>query len=73
VGTGGRGAPRLGVRIGALVWRQEVERYDQGSRARLDAERERAGLERDGVSVTELEACDQLGHDGTRLGGLAKL
>jgi hypothetical protein len=73
VSTGGRSAPRLGVQIGALVWRQEVERYDRGSQARAAAERERAGLERDGVRVSELKACDQLGQDGTRLGGLAKV
>jgi hypothetical protein len=73
VSTGGPSAPRLGVRIGALVWRQEVERYDPGSQARAAAERERTGLERDGVRVSELQACDQLGQDGTRLGGLAKL
>lgn len=70
---GGRRAPRLGVRIGALVWRQEVERYAPGSPARGAAERERTGLERDGVSITQLEACDELGQDGTRLRGLAKV
>jgi hypothetical protein len=73
VSSGGRGAPRLGVRIGTLVWRQEVERYGQRAQARAAAEHERPDLERDGVSITDLEACDRLGRDGTRLGGLVKV
>jgi len=65
--------PRLGVRIGTLVWQQEVERYDQGSQARAAGERERSTLERHGVNVTNLEACAEEGPDRTRLGGLVKL
>jgi len=73
VSAAGRGAPRLAVRIGARVWREEVERYDRRSEARIAVERERPGLERGGVSIDELEACAEDGPDGTRLGGLLKL
>lgn len=71
--TPGRSAPRLSVRVGNLPWRQEVERYDEGSAARVAAERERTGLERDGIGLSELEACAELGPDETRLGGLVKV
>jgi hypothetical protein len=73
VSTGGRGAPRLAVRIGALAWRQEVERYGQGSAARRAAERERVALECDGIELTSLLACEAEEARGTRLGGLVKV
>lgn len=71
--TAGRGARRVAVRISPEVWREEVERFDDRSRPRTAAERERRRLERDGVSLADLERCAELGGDGTRLRGLVKV
>ena len=68
----GRREPRFAVRISASVWREEVERYGEGSEARLAAERERPRLERHGLAVGQLEPCAELGPGGTRLKGLVK-
>ncbi len=70
--TSGRGELRVGVRIGAGVWAEEIERYGQGSAARVAAERERPALERVGIGLSTLMPCDPEGPDGTRLGGLVK-
>lgn len=69
--TPGRGL-RVQVRIGARVWREEVERYDEGSRARTAAERDRRLLETEGVEVARLQACAPEAPDGTRLAGHVK-
>jgi hypothetical protein len=58
--------------IDPRVWREEVERLDPRSAARIAAERERRYLEADGVSRGFVERCDEEGPDGTRLGGLVK-
>lgn len=67
-----RGADRVAVSIDPLVWREEVERLDPRSGARIAAERERQRLESEGVSRALLERCDEQGPDGTRLRGLVK-
>ena len=67
-----RGARRVAVMIDPRVWREEVERLDPRSAARIAAERERRNLEADGVSRGFVERCDEEGPDGTRLGGLVK-
>jgi hypothetical protein len=66
-------AGRVAVRISASVWREEVERFDQRSRPRAMAERERRRLEAEGLGVADLERCAEAGPDGTRLGGLLKV
>ncbi len=63
---------RVGLRIDAKVWREEVERYERRSVARTAAERERARLEIDGLRLTDVKRCAAEGSDGTRLGGLVK-
>jgi hypothetical protein len=67
-----RGSARVAVLIDPDVWRQEVERLDARSGARIAAERERSQLEREGVSRALLQRCEEEGPDGTRLGGLVK-
>jgi hypothetical protein len=61
------------VRISQVVWREEVERLRNGSRARVAAERERAMLGSGGLELGHLAACSEEGGDGTRLGGLFKV
>lgn len=68
----GRRPPRLPVLINARVWEEEVERLAPGSRARIAAERERRGFEREGIELTDLSRCDAAGPDGTKLTGLLK-
>jgi hypothetical protein len=63
---------RLPVRIEPSVWAEEVERLTARSRAREAAERERGRLERDGIELTALSACEPLGASGTRLARLVK-
>jgi hypothetical protein len=64
---------RVEVRIPGRIWAEEVERLRAGSSVRVAAERERRRLERDGLSLRELIACDPAGPDGTRLPGLFKV
>lgn len=64
---------RIGVRIGARVWRDEVERFGERTAARAAAQRERARLERDGADLSALQRCDPDASDGTRLAGLVKV
>ena len=71
--TSGRGAMRVAVRITPEVWREEVERFDDRSRPRAAAERERPRLTQDGVRLADLERCAEHGADRTRLGGLVKV
>jgi hypothetical protein len=72
VASSGGGPPRVPVLINARVWEEEVERLAKGSRARVSAERERRGLERHGIELTNLSRCDAAGPDGTKLTGLLK-
>lgn len=65
--------PRPPVAIDPLVWREEVERYDPGSPARVAAERERIGLEAEGLDLRVLLPCDELGPDRTQLEGRVKV
>ena len=67
------GNARLRVLIHDEVWREEVERLDPRSPARAAAERERSGLEREGLPLAGLEPCAALGGDDTRLAGLVKV
>lgn len=67
-----RGARRVAVLIDPRVWREEVERLDRRSPARIAAERELPNLEAAGVSRALLERCEEEGSGGTRLGGLVK-
>lgn len=67
------GRTRIAVQISQAVWREEVERLRNGSRARVAAERERARLEGAGLELRHLTACSEEGEDGTRLGGLFKV
>lgn len=60
------------VLIDPDVWREEVERLDARSRARIAAERARRSLEPAASPRGVLERCDELGPDGSRLGGLLK-
>ena len=69
--TAGRGR-RLAVRVDPTVWDEEVGRLMEGSSARVAAERERRGLERDGIELTSLVPCEPEGVEGTRLERLVK-
>ncbi len=71
--TSGRRSRRIPVRIGAGVWREEVERFGNRSAARIAAERERARLEQDGIDLTALQQCEAEATDDTRLAGLVKV
>lgn len=64
---------RVAVRIDPEVWREEVERLDERSPARIAAERERRRLEEAGIALMQLQRCDELGDDETRLPGLLKV
>lgn len=64
---------RVAVRINPDIWREEVERFDQRSRARIAAERERRKLEEVGVSVARLQRCADEAPDRTRLHGPLKV
>jgi hypothetical protein len=46
------------VRIDPTVWDEEVARFAERSPARVAAECGRGGLERDGISLTSLLACE---------------
>jgi len=67
-----RGAARVPVRIEPAVWQDEVERFDEHSAARSAAERERLGLETEGISRGLLERCADEAPDRTRLRGWVK-
>jgi hypothetical protein len=66
------GGDRVAVLIDPEVWREEVERLDARSSARIADERERRKLETDGVGRGLLERCDEQAPDGSQLGGLLK-
>lgn len=63
---------RVSVRIREDVWAEEVGRFERRSGARLAAERERSGLESEGIDLRFLQQCDAYGTDGTHLVGLVK-
>ena len=71
--TARRGETKVAVRIDPGVWREEVERLDARSLARIAAERERRDLEETGVNLAQLQRCEELGDDRTRLRGLVKV
>jgi hypothetical protein len=60
------------VRIDPTVWDEEVGRFAAGSPARIAAERERGALERDGIELSSLLACEAEGAEGTRLERVVK-
>jgi hypothetical protein len=72
VPTASRRARRLPVRIDPTVWDEEVGRLAARSPGRIAAERERPGLEHDGIPLSSLLLCDPEGREGARLGGLMK-
>lgn len=71
--TPGRDRGWVAVRIDPDVWREEVERLTVGSPARVAAERERRRLRQQGVELTQLQRCAEIGDDRTRLSGLLKV
>lgn len=71
--TSDRQPVRVAVKVDPDVWREEVERLSPRSRARSSAERERPRPESQGVALSQLQACDELGEDYTRLKGLVKV
>lgn len=70
--TGPGARARLRVLIDPSVWAEEVGRFGARSPARIAAERERRGLERDGIALGSLMLCEPEEADGTRLEGLMK-
>jgi hypothetical protein len=68
-----RDLTRVAAKINPDVWREEVERLDARSPARIASERERRRLEEEGVPLAQLQRCDELGEDQTRLAGLVKV
>jgi hypothetical protein len=73
LGTSSRGEARVAVRVNPVIWREEVERLNARSPARIAAERELRHLRHDGVPEGELMRCADSGSDGTRLGGVLKV
>ena len=71
--TSGRGLARVAVKIDSDVWREEVERLDARAPARIAAQRERRRLDGEGVPLRQLQRCDELGEDQTRLRRLIKV
>ncbi len=67
------GGPRFAVTFDDELWRREVGRLAQKSRARSAAEVARRVLEREGIHRDRLAACEPEAADGTRLGGCVKL
>ena len=61
------------MKIDSDVWREEVERLDGRAPARIAAQRERRRLDEKGVPLRQLQRCDELGEDQTRLPGLIKV
>lgn len=60
------------MRVDGVVWAEEVERFAEGSSARVAAQRERMSFEQIGINRSALLRCDAAGADGTRLPGLVK-
>lgn len=73
MGTSPRREVRVAVRINSVIWREEVERLNPRSPARIAADREHRRVLKDGVTATQLLRCANEGSDGTRLAGLLKL
>jgi hypothetical protein len=73
MGTSPRGEVRVAFRINPVIWREEVERLNPRSPARIAADREHRRLLKDGVTATQLLRCSDEGSDGTRLAGLLKV
>lgn len=55
-----------------MEWRQEVERFDPRSRARLQAERARREIEQ-GIASLDWQRCEVEGPRGVQLPGCSKL
>ncbi len=55
------------------TWREEVERFNPRSEARIAAERERRGFERRGIDYDQVQDCDAAASDGTRLLDMQKV
>jgi hypothetical protein len=67
-----RKLPSASIEFGSTAWRDEVERFDQRSRARIQAERARREIEA-GRSELAWHRCEADGPRGTRLPGCRKL
>jgi hypothetical protein len=73
VTASGRSGDRFAVQIEDDVWRDEVERYNERSSARVAAERERRALAQDGIAPRFVAKCLAEGSDRTDLRGLLKV
>lgn len=67
-----RKLPSASVEFGSAEWREEVERLDQHSPARVQAQRARREIE-SGRSDLAWQRCEANGPGGTRLPGCRKL
>ncbi len=65
-------AQDLPVRFDREEWLEEVERLDERSQARVQAERARREIEGE-TAALDLQKCEAEGDDGTRLPGCTKL
>jgi hypothetical protein len=72
VASAGRKLSSVPVRFDHEEWAQEVERLDQRSTSRIQAEKALREIE-SGKAALDLRRCEGEGEDGTRLPGCAKL
>lgn len=67
-----RKLPPVAIEFGSIEWKQEVERYQPSSRARIHAQSARKAIE-GGVAPLDWKRCRPEGSDGTQLPGCHKL
>lgn len=68
----GRNLSDVSIRFDRAEWRQEVERLDERSTPRIQAERARREIE-SGNAALDLRKCEPEGDGGTSLPGCVKL
>lgn len=67
-----RNPPSVSVEFGSVEWREEVERFDRHSSARVQAQRARREI-RSGRADLAWQRCEADGPGGTKLPGCRKL
>ena len=66
------GLPPVSIEFGSVEWREEVERYDRRSPARVQAQSARKTIEA-GTATLDWKRCKADGPGGTKLPGCRKL
>ena len=70
--SSGRAFPRIPVRFDREEWQEEVDRLDERSASRIQAERARREIAAEKTAL-DWRRCEAEGKDGTRLQGCKKL